>query len=164
MRPADARTQVEAILDEFREVQSRVTADLKRRDVLWGLLRGYADLFPEFQPLVDSVFRRPASVQGRTAQMALGAPAGSVDERPRGQEAVRRVLADSPGKWWTVGSVVKEMEHRDWLPDTEAPMPAIRTALERLASNPQHGVRKDKGKTGAVTFSYHARRPEVASG
>jgi hypothetical protein len=158
MRQEDAKPQFEALLREYDEVAQRVRDDIKRRDVLNNLIRGYIQLFPEFRDLANS--ERVVPGAGVEEVTISGRAVGTVDDRPRGQEAVRRVMVDSPGKWWTVGAMVKELEHRDWLPDTEAPAPAVRTSMERLAASPHYAITKDKGKSGAVTYRYRSRHAE----
>ena len=149
MRTDESRAQFESILAEYRKLQAELAAGHKRQDVLYKLLRGYMDLFPEFQDLMAPAHR--SSTKSGEQAPPLGRPPSMVV--PRGQEAVRRVLEDAPGRWFTVTGMVDELRARSWLPETGAPAPAVRTALERLASQDDSPIRKDKGKkTGAVTY------------
>lgn len=67
--------------------------------------------------------------------------------RPRGAEAVYRVLADRMGKWWRVESIVEFLEEEEWLPDSANPAKAVRSALERgvTAGDLEKGRSKDGG-------------------
>jgi hypothetical protein len=77
------------------------------------------------------------------------------EDRPRGAEAVRAVLMDTPGKWFSVPMVVHALDHRGWLPESDAPSNAVRTALERLIATEAELFRKDRGeKTGKVVYAY----------
>jgi hypothetical protein len=53
------------------------------------------------------------------------------EPRPRGTEAVRRVLADRVGDWYAVPQIVDMLNRRDWLPVSSNASNAVRTALER---------------------------------
>jgi hypothetical protein len=78
-----------------------------------------------------------------------------VDEhRPRGQNAVRIVMQESPGQWFTIRLMTRELEQRGWRPDSDQPENAVRTALTRLADTDPH-VRKGMGaRTRQVTFAW----------
>jgi hypothetical protein len=78
-------------------------------------------------------------------------------DKPKGASAVGVVLAETPGKWFSVSMMVRELDRRGWLPESDNPANATRAALERLiAANPD--VRKDTGtKTGQVVYAYKGR-------
>lgn len=86
------------------------------------------------------------------------------DDRPRGQEAVVRVMQESVGKWWPVGLVTEELSKRGWLPESDNPANAVRAALDRLVAIEDSGFRKDRGKSGAVTYSYRPFELRAAPG
>ncbi len=74
------------------------------------------------------------------------------EPRPRGAEAVRRVLAGDPDTWYTVTAVVGALRMREWLPNSSNPSNAVRTALERLVDSKK--VRKDRTDKGLVVYRH----------
>lgn len=147
MEREEAERTLETLRRELAEAKEAVGAAMKRMSALRKLIEGYEELFPE---LTDTVLQ-PATLDAADHARLL-------DGRPRGQEAVRQVMKESVGKWWTVTSLVKELQTRGWLPESEVPSSAVRTAVERLVVTDPN-VHKDKGSTGAVTYSF---RPFVA--
>jgi hypothetical protein len=77
------------------------------------------------------------------------------DDRPRGQDAVRRIMEDAPGKWWTVTGLLAELHAREWMPESDSPANAVRVAVERVVTGDPDRFYKAKGeKTGATTYSF----------
>jgi hypothetical protein len=150
----EIRPQFESALREFSEVDTRITAEMQRRDALLMILQGFGKLYPE---LVDELAR----VMARGGHPYVATPA--TDDRPRGQAAVKRVLGEHPHKWWTVADMVTELGRRGWLPDVGDAGPATRTALDRLALA-KVGVIKGRRKDGGpVAYIYRPPGPkEVA--
>jgi hypothetical protein len=147
MNKEDSRRQFEAIMSEYRDLQARLTEGRARQTALYALLNGYMDIYPEFRDVMV-VSNSQSSVDKNSTFEGLQA------EKPRGQEAVRRVLQENPGRWFTVTGMVDELTSRGWAPDSDVPASAVRTALERLANQPESVIRKGRGeKTGAVTYS-----------
>jgi hypothetical protein len=76
---------------------------------------------------------------GRRDQMHLFVPLGSatpteVEQGPRGQEAVRLVMASAPDRVWSLGAITHEILDRGWIdPGAKVPAAAIRAATQRLA-------------------------------
>jgi len=140
MRIEEAEPHFRSLLGEYREVDQQYFTIMRRREVLKKMLDGYIELFPELKQLTRS-------------NSDESPPSATVD-RPRGQEAVRRVLVESADHWWTIGEMVAELKRRDWLPDSDNPASAVRTAMERLAGSDQ-GVRKGVSKSdGYIAFRY----------
>lgn len=53
---------------------------------------------------------------------------------PRGQEAVRQVMATQPDRIWTLSAITREVRRRRWInPNAKTPQAAIRAATQRLA-------------------------------
>jgi hypothetical protein len=125
-------------IDEARravnDLCKEMVATEKRLTTLRRLLAGYLELFP------DLVAKDP-DLSGESA-------------RPKGQEAVLRVLMDSPRTWFTVAGVVKELAQRGWSPSSDDPENPVRTSLTRVeAGNPD--IRKGQDKdSGAVAYGY----------
>ncbi len=56
-------------------------------------------------------------------------------EGPRGQEAVRQVMATSPEQAWPLAAITAEVMKRGWIdPNAKVPGAAIRAATQRLAA------------------------------
>ncbi len=134
--PSMERTEAERTLASLR---GEVVATERRLAALGKLVEGYIELFPD---LADSQVAVPSSPEW-----------AEPDNRPKGQEAVRRVMMESPGQWFTVPYMLAELRRRDWLPESDEPGNAVRASLTRLVVDPQ--FQKGRGaKTGAVTFAY----------
>jgi hypothetical protein len=58
--------------------------------------------------------------------------------RPEGQEAVIRILKEFPGQQFTVLGMVDALAERDWLPMSQSPGNAVRTALARAEAAEEH--------------------------
>jgi hypothetical protein len=82
---------------------------------------------------------------------------GDEETRPRGSEAVRRVLLENRGDWFTVGGVVGLLGQQGWGPTSKSPANAVRTALERLVE--RDDIEKTRSTKGAVIY----RLPEPDS-
>lgn len=137
MHESEARRILNSLRSEFEQERAAEEAAKRRAAALQKLIDGYIELFPG---LADHA-PPPASFNHE-------------EERPRGQEAVRRVMRQSPGKWFTVKLMAGELQRRGWLPDSEQPINAVRTALDRLAEADPH-VGKGMGeKTRSVTFRW----------
>ncbi|HVL03399.1 MAG TPA: hypothetical protein VM386_03065 [Acidimicrobiales bacterium] len=74
------------------------------------------------------------------------------EPRPRGAEAVRRVLADNSENWFTVLAMAYQLNQRGWDPDSSKPANAIRTALERLVERKE--AEKARSTDGAVIYRH----------
>lgn len=141
--------------DELVQARETMRAASNEMEALRQIRLGLLGLFPDLTDNDDPV---------GTAEDDSWTSSG-----PKGASAVGVVLAETPGKWFSVPMVVKELERRGWLTDSENPSNATRAALERLLASDEH-VRKDRGeKTGKVVYSYRAsdgERPvrEDASG
>jgi len=130
------RSEVERTL---ASLHSEVTATERRLGALHKLVEGYLELFPDLSDTTDTATDSAEELKP--------------DDRPKGQEAVRRVLMASPGKWFTVPYMLEELRRHNWLPDTDEPGNAIRASLTRVVADP--AFQKSRGlKTGAVTFAY----------
>lgn len=89
--------------------------------------------------------------------------AGVVDdeEKPRGQDAVLRVLRDSPQAWLTVKNVADRMVHLGWAPDAEDPTGSVRTTLWRLWGDGDGPV--ERKHIDGRTLAYRAKLAEGAA-
>jgi hypothetical protein len=139
MERAEARRIVEAHRAEVQRLERRL-------DVLRRLIDGYVELFPE---LAQAVGQRPSVPTNITS----APPTLPAEERPKGQEAVRRILEDSERRAFTVPEVVEELRKRGWLPPSEDPSAAVRAALTRLTSTHPHGYQKGRHQ-GTVIYGY----------
>lgn len=72
------------------------------------------------------------------------------EPRPRGAEAVRRVLFEREGEWFPVAGVVNMLDRFGWMPESSNPSNAVRTALERLVE--RGVVQKSRAVDGAVIY------------
>ena len=72
--------------------------------------------------------------------------------RPRGAEAVRRVLEMNVGKWYPVSAIVHLLGQQGWLPASSNPSNAVRTAAERLVE--LDAIKKDRSVKGEVIYQF----------
>jgi hypothetical protein len=106
----------------------------------------------------------PVEAQAKTLQDAAKADDALVvtaqplqvsqPDRPRGAEAVRRVLAGSEGRAWTAQEMMAELERRGWLPaESNRPLDAVRVAMTRAWKAPNSNIVRE-----GSTFSYRPSR------
>lgn len=129
------RTEAAKILTTL---QHELTQADQRVAALNKLIEGYRELFPDLE-----------------ADDSPGEVVADDPDRPRGVEAVVRVLQESPGKWFTVRLMTKELEQRQWLPTSADPESAVRAALARAHAGDEVHIDKGRGKkTGQITYRY----------
>ena len=75
------------------------------------------------------------------------------EPRPRGAEAVRRVLADRAGNWYRLPVIVDMLDEQGWLPASGNPTNAVRSAAERLIATRVLEKERAEGD-GAVIYRY----------
>jgi hypothetical protein len=139
MQRSEAEAAVKEHLVELA-VQHGIAADVQRRiSGLGTIIRGYVEMFPELAELVGGVGESPTS-----------------EEAPRGAKAVRLVLQETPNEWWLVSALVRELENRGWLPESENPANAVRAALERLIANSDETdiYKHKRSYDGKVEYGY----------
>jgi hypothetical protein len=139
--------EARAIIDELtRElvIERELAASAARKSAgLQTIIRGYVEMFPELAEL---------------AEVDLVLEPDTSDGVPRGSSAVRLVLHDSPGAWVLVSEVLNEVRRRGWVPDSDNPANAIRTALERLTATENSDVHKGK-QDNNVVYGYFPDGP-----
>jgi hypothetical protein len=84
-----------------------------------------------------------------------------VTEGPSGAEAVLQILQVDEGQFYTVRQMVTALDERGWLPQSENPPNAVRTALERLRAQ-NNGVEKAYNEHGVMAYWF--REPEQEKG
>jgi hypothetical protein len=150
MEFAQAEEQVKTIGSQLVVAQMQVETLTRTVAGLRKILDAYVEMFPELLPFVEGM------TQGIS-------PADDEDGRPRGAEAVRLILQESPNEWFRVSELVGLLRDRGWLPESENPANAVRTALERLVSSiDESDVVRGKYTTGprsgAVVYKYDPDR------
>ena len=138
MNRDQARELAKQLTEEIELANRKANQYIERaqgaNDVLSGLLR----MFPDLDEDIKDRNRTEPGV-----------------DRPRGQEAVRRIMVDAPGKWWTVKDLVRELSTRGWQPDARNPMTAVRAAAERVVTG-DTAFKKSRGdRSVAATYSFH---------
>lgn len=151
MQFAEAEMQVRSLATELAS-QRQIMEDAERKVAgLQKIILGYVEMFPELATL--------------DINAEVKAAATDTDGRPRGAEAVRSILQDSPGEPFTVSELVGLLRARGWLPESENPANAIRTALERLVAAPDADVYKGKfGSSVAYVYDPDRERPTPGGG
>lgn len=130
---SEAATLALRLLSQFEEAREVTRASERRAAGIRKMIYGLVEMFPAIEDLL---------------------PEDLDDEdrpRPRGAEAVLRVLEDDAGTWFTVSSVVAMLSRKGWLPDSSNPPNAVRTALERLVD--RKAISKSRSTDENVIYS-----------
>lgn len=128
----DALTVVVQLLDQLATARDEVERMERRAAGIRKVIDGLVEMFPAAEDLL------PEDLDPEE------------DPRPRGAEAVRRVLSSHPGTWHTVSSIVNMLDQLDWTPKSSNPSNAVRTALERLHDSA--AIEKGRSDRGQVTY------------
>lgn len=125
-------------MNELVDQQELAERAVRHAAGLNQIIAGYLRMFPELEddPMIEQV----------TLFTAEGAP--------RGAEAVRIVLQDSPSEPFLVSELVQALNQRDWLPESANPANAIRTAVERLVKSEDSDIIKGESNNGSVVYMY----------
>jgi hypothetical protein len=125
--------------EELAETARRHAAAMRK------IVAGYLEMFPELRAEVEEATGRAVSTED-----------DEESEQPRGAEAVRLILQDSPNAHFSVSELVSILRDRGWLPKSENPANAIRTALERLCADAESDVYKHRYRlaSGNITVQY----------
>lgn len=123
---ADARRAVD-------DLRSEITVTELRLSALRKLVEGYCELFPV---------------------LAADRPEDAGEGVPKGQDAVRRIMMEFPGRWFTVAQMVDELQRRGWLPESDDPANPVRTALTRVQAADPDNIEKGMTKDGVVAYGY----------
>jgi alkylhydroperoxidase family enzyme len=147
MEITEARVRtLEAVRDA--QIQEQIAEQAMRiARGMWKIAAGYTEMFPELADEIES----------QTGITVIGRDEGDgAETRPRGADAVARIMQDRPGEQFAVSELVKRLRDRGWLPESENPANAVRTALERLCSDGASDVRKHRYRTvgGSYSVSY----------
>lgn len=137
MEQSEAQDILRKLRAELTEANATVAAAQRRVAALDKLVEGYVELFP-----------------GLASPESTGQTHAETDERPKGQDAVLKVMEsiEFKGRYWTVSAMVEELTRRDWLPESKGdPGNAVRTALDRLATSGGL-VHKGRGEHGVVFY------------
>jgi hypothetical protein len=130
----DAKGLVAQLLAQLAEAREAVERSERRATGIRKMVDGLVEMFPALEDLL------PEDLDN------------DEEPRPRGAEAVRRVLADRQGDWFTVTHIVGLLDKQNWMPNSSNPANAVRTALERLVDT--GGIEKNRSTTGAVIYRY----------
>lgn len=142
MQEAEAQAQVIELLRAWEHERQQAEDAGRRARGLTLVIRGYVEMFPGLRELVGPM------------KDSWSVPTVAVEETPRGADAVRLVMQESPDRWWLVSELVAELKGRDWLPESDNPANAIRTALERLLNSESSDVRKERWNDNKVRYAY----------
>jgi len=139
MDEREAGEQVRRLTEEWVQQQQLAESSTRQATALSKIIKGYIEMYPELDDLVedyvlDFSFDR--------------------DNAPRGAEAVRLILQDAPNEWLYVSELVERLKARDWLPESDNPANAVRTALERLVANSAETDIVKHHHSGKVVYGY----------
>jgi hypothetical protein len=147
MELEDARAVVTQLVDDWLNTRHVAAKAARDASALEKIIGGYVEMFPELKPLAEAVAY--CDDNGRLYEI------GTSESAPRGAEAVRRVLQEQPNYWWYISELVEALKKRGWLPESDNPANAVRTACERLLSSEGSDVHKAQGMpTKKIAYSY----------
>lgn len=139
MDASHAEAEVLKLAEQLAEQRQLAESATRKVAGLRTIIRGYVEIFPELEPLVETA--------------TAGIPLGSDTATPRGAEAVRLILQAQPNVWFVVSELVQGLGQRGWMPDSDNPANAVRTALERLLSSPNSDIVKER-RHQSVVYAY----------
>ena len=134
------RAEHEAVRAEYMKAQRRMSALRQAVESIEKLLETFV--------LVDAT-EEASTVEAALAELGTSSDQLNVvvdPDRPRGAEAVRRVLVEEHGKAWTPRELAAELDRRGWAPESKSPVDAVRTALMRAWRAPDSGITREGSK------------------
>lgn len=124
----EARRDVQQADDDMRNAGERLRRAQRRVEALSQIVGGLSLLVTE-EPQRE---RLPVSSDEATVRVSISAY-GHEGDTPRGQEAIRIILSESP-RAWRQSELVAEVLRRGWIrPSAKRPDAAVRVATRRLA-------------------------------
>lgn len=146
-----ATQMVQSLRDERSTVATQVEELRRRLSGLDKVIDGIEELFPDL--IVDSRDSDSAAHSTDATLVVGSTPKGDVQKaKPQGQKAVLQVLMDRAPEWMTVEDLTADLEQRNWLPDSERPVEAVRTSTFRLKKSDPRVVRERQGRSYAYRF------------
>jgi len=143
MELQEAEAQLRSAATQLEIEQRRAEEATRRVSGLRKVMAGYLEMFPELERLVEDWLSGISPLD---------------ESRPRGAEAVRVILQETPNEWHPVSELVATLRDRGWLPDSENPANAVRTALQRLVASEESDIVKGKRPSGQVVYQYDPDR------
>jgi hypothetical protein len=96
------------------------------------LARMHRQLLHEIREIEDRIVEWRARADAlRQTLKGIEQALGINEDRPKGAEAVARVVYEK-GEPMTVADIVAELRNRGWMPDSDRPEGAVRSAIRRL--------------------------------
>lgn len=158
MEVEEARKQVHRFSREWLELRQVATLAMRQASGLQTIISGYLEMFPELADTDDrEVCMVTAAIRARTIGGGPADPIEDDDNAPKGAEAVRVILQANPNAPFYVSELVEKLRQRGWLPDSDNPANAVRTALERMISSSESDVYKER-MGGKVVYIYDPDR------
>ncbi len=108
--------------------------------------------------MIQALIRRFPELAEETADVDGGDWGPETATHPTGADAVLPILQVDEGKQFTVREILADLEARGWLPVSDNPANAVRTALERL-TKANDGVSKGRDVEGVVVYWYDEPQP-----
>lgn len=112
--------------------------------------------------IIQGILRRFPSLRDE-AGTAAGEWEITVSAGPSGSDAVLQILQVDEGQPYTVREMVDALDQRGWLPQSDNPPNAVRTAFERLRAQ-NIGVEKGHNHDNVVTYWYSEPPPKPGYG
>lgn len=128
---------------EARELLRQQLAEFKAAQ---GMLTTARATMESSRLIIAGICKRYPNLETGVSMAELQADPWESGEKPRGSEAVLATLQVNENQWFTVAQMVQALDDRGWLPESENPANAVRTALERLVTAKDTHVEKGRRK------------------
>ncbi len=133
-----ATAMTQQLLEQLQEAREEVEQAQRRVGGIRKMIDGLIEIFPAAEDVL------PEDLDGDD------------EPRPRGTEAVRRVLDAQRGKWYAIPAIVSFLGQQGWLPESSNAANAVRTALQRAF---EAGiVEKSRSTQGQVIYRVPAAK------
>ena len=129
-------------LDEWREALVHAETRLAEAQADVDAIRKVVDGMAAYAARRDH-----QSAGGASANHERAVAAAPEDDRPRGVEAIRRLLQEDRHRSWSIAELVEEMARRGWVdPTVQHPGKAAATAMLRLVQKYAEAERVERGR------------------
>lgn len=135
----EAEEQIRTLLNQHTKASLDVEVYQRKVAAIRKMIEAVVELYPEHEDLL------PEDLDGGD------------HPRPRGAEAVRRVLEGQAGKYYPVSAIVALLGQQGWVPESANPANAVRTAAERLVD--REVIEKAKAADGTVLYRFPGYDP-----
>jgi hypothetical protein len=140
-----------ASTEERKAVSDQIKTLIERREALSKVIDGLRTLYPELANAQtdENRNRLHAAIEAGAANLAR-----LPTSVPKGSAAASVILYENPENWYEVADITHELSNRGWLPASDNPDAAVRSALERLVAGEDIRFQRSRNDAGRVVYAY----------